>query len=68
MYGLTPPETLTSTEPLQFPLQSTLIVLEEITMGAGSITVVQLESMQPLESVTITQNVPAHNELADESV
>ena len=68
MYGLTPPEILTSTEPLQFPLQSTLIVLEEITIGAGSITVVQLESMQPLESVTITQNVPVHNELADESV
>ena len=57
--GLTPPFTLKSIDPLEFPKQATLLTEEDSCNALGSVKVVEKGAAHPLASVIVTEYVPA---------
>ena len=59
VYGLTPPVTERSIDPVESPWQRMLVFTEESIIESGCVMFITNESIHKLESVTITVYVPS---------
>ena len=62
VYGLTPPDTERSIDPVESPKHRIFVLMESSMISVGSVSSIVSYTVHPLESVTITLYVPADKE------
>ena len=62
VYGLTPPVTERSIDPVESPWHKIFVLVEKRIISVGSVSSIVSYTVHPLESVTITVYVPASKE------